>query len=178
LTVFGLSCLSGGCGRLASVDGAAGIDSSRTNLDAQPEFDSAWPDSGALDSSVTDSAAFDAQGCLDAGYPINQSPRSATYWKQCDGSGNNYCGWLYQCAICDAGIAHATCRVIAGGASECIPADRCPLEDSDVTQCRCGDGPQCGPNAVCVSDTEAGVPRCQCVTPGAACGDPKCSTPP
>ncbi|MBI5513434.1 MAG: hypothetical protein HY909_06665 [Deltaproteobacteria bacterium] len=105
------------------------------------------PDGGAGD-------AGDAGGGLSCGAVTEPAMPMGV----CDGRGRIACQ-MWADALLDGGMARVVCVQEPAG---CARADTC-ADLRDLTTCRCGAGPACGPGQSC-QDTPAG-PACRCLRP-------------
>jgi len=165
LALFATTILaSSGCGRASNQNEStdADEDSSEARSDADAETDrietAPWP-------------------CSDVGIE-RLIPGGCGGGACCDGAARDGCRRAYQCRICEAGIAYATCTRFS---YRCVPADKCTdsesLDAAAIATCRCGAGPACGPAEVCVGDTPTSVPTCRCLPPVKPCSMPDACLP-
>ena len=85
----------------------------------------------------------------------------------CDNAGPICTEWA-QLRVRDAGVAYSAClepsmRNPTG--VRCQRASMCPTTRSAPADCKCGNGPPCNGNEMCVADTPTSVPTCRCLRP-------------
>ena len=103
---------------------------------------------------ASDSASEAPTSCGDVGFELVGGAGPP-----CDNVGATTCVQSYQAHL-RSGVANSVCMDFP---QRCAPADRCG-SFTDISKCTCGVGPACGSNEACVSDSDASLPTCRCMT--------------